>query len=468
MNKKEFIKILEEKLTILNNLERKDIIDEYKDIISEKVKHGKTEEEAIADFGDIDELVDGILSAYKINPEYYQPKEDTYKEFIRNGETLIKSSAHKLADFSRNVFDNFKNNTNGITIELIFEILIKVVIFLLLMAIIKVPFYLIHELGENILRFNLAPVDSVLGFLWKVIVGVIYLVICILVGIAMFSKYFAKENNGNDMKKEIMKEEKKEIMKEEKVVKKEKKQRREPKEKGESPIINALVLLVKIFMLVTFVFPLACTVLGGIFGFSTTIYLLIKGFDVWGISLLAFGGTVILANILYILWQLLFGHKKLHFYPAVIGLIVTIVGLFMTFDMISKYEFYDRIPDGIYEESVKRFEETIDKTTVIDDYSDDLEVIVDNSVKDNMVVIEVSYYKDLIDVSLNKHIIENNHNRYAIDYNSVNFNRKVIDNILNDLKNYKIYNYHKLNEYHTKVYVNEKTKSLIKTEYELY
>ena len=154
MTKKEFIKVLENRLSILNALERQDIIDEYKDIISEKVKHGKTEEEAIADFGNIDELIDGILGAYKINPEYYQNDEDAGKEFLKNGETLIKRFAHKLADFSRGVFDNFRNNSDGITVELIFEILIKIVIFLLIMAIIKVPFYLIHELGENILEFN--------------------------------------------------------------------------------------------------------------------------------------------------------------------------------------------------------------------------------------------------------------------------------------------------------------------------
>lgn len=466
MTKKEFIKVLEDKLSILNTLERQDIIDEYKDIISEKVKHGKTEEEAIADFGDIDELIEGILSAYKINPEYYQNEDDAGKEFLKNGETLIKRFSHKLANFSRNVFDNFRNNADGITVELIFEILIKIVIFLFIMAIVKLPFYLIHELGENILEFNLAPIDSILGFIWKTIVGIIYFVVCILIGIAMFSKYFVK---GGDNK---MKEEKKEdkVVKVNKVVEKEarieKKTKVKSDEKGESPIINTLILIVKIFLLVTFLLPMLGVVMGGIFGFSTTIYLLIKGFDVWGICLLACGGTIIVANILYILWQLLFGHKKLHFYPSVIGLVITIVGLFMTFDMVSKYEFYDCAPEGLYEESVKRFEEQIYGPTVIEDYSNDLEIVVDNTLEDNKTIIEVYYYKDLIDISLRKDTFNDDHNEYAIVYHSTNFNRKILDNILSDFKDYKIYNYNKLTDYRTKVYVNEKTKSLIKKEYE--
>lgn len=41
-----------------------------KDILIEKVAKGKTEEEAIKDFGDFDELVKEILSAYKINGDY--------------------------------------------------------------------------------------------------------------------------------------------------------------------------------------------------------------------------------------------------------------------------------------------------------------------------------------------------------------------------------------------------------------
>ena len=74
MNKDEFLEELEKKLSILNEKERQDIIDEYKDTISEKIKHGQTEEEAVSDFGDLDELVSEILDAYKINPKYNQKR----------------------------------------------------------------------------------------------------------------------------------------------------------------------------------------------------------------------------------------------------------------------------------------------------------------------------------------------------------------------------------------------------------
>ncbi len=76
MNKKVFLEKLKKKLKILNKDELDDIIEEYEDHINEKVASGKTEEEAVKDFGDFDELVKEILSAYKINEDY----EESVKE----------------------------------------------------------------------------------------------------------------------------------------------------------------------------------------------------------------------------------------------------------------------------------------------------------------------------------------------------------------------------------------------------
>ncbi|MBS7021215.1 MAG: DUF1700 domain-containing protein, partial [Firmicutes bacterium] len=76
MTKKKFLSELEKKLNVLNESEIKDIINEYSDIIDEKVKHGKTEKEAIEDFGKIEDLAKEILSAYKINPDYKETRKD--------------------------------------------------------------------------------------------------------------------------------------------------------------------------------------------------------------------------------------------------------------------------------------------------------------------------------------------------------------------------------------------------------
>ena len=94
MNKEEFLNKLERELSILNDKERQDIIGEYKDTIEEKVKHGQTEEEAVKDFGHLDELVSGILEASKINPKYNHKDEGSFSKITEEGEKLIKKGAN--------------------------------------------------------------------------------------------------------------------------------------------------------------------------------------------------------------------------------------------------------------------------------------------------------------------------------------------------------------------------------------
>ncbi|MEY8338846.1 DUF1700 domain-containing protein [Lachnospiraceae bacterium 62-35] len=74
MNKTEFLQCLEYRLKILNEKEREDILNEYEQHIQMRMKGGLTEEEAIKDFGDLEELLAEILDAYNVNPEYGRQK----------------------------------------------------------------------------------------------------------------------------------------------------------------------------------------------------------------------------------------------------------------------------------------------------------------------------------------------------------------------------------------------------------
>ena len=70
MTKEEFLKKLEQQLNLINDEERADILSEYEQHIEMKISNGLSEEEAIEDFGDMDELVKEILEAYHINTDY--------------------------------------------------------------------------------------------------------------------------------------------------------------------------------------------------------------------------------------------------------------------------------------------------------------------------------------------------------------------------------------------------------------
>ena len=70
MNKKEFLDVMERRLSVLEAQEREDMLSEYEQHIELKMKSGMSEQEAIEDFGDIDSLIAEILEAYHIDPSY--------------------------------------------------------------------------------------------------------------------------------------------------------------------------------------------------------------------------------------------------------------------------------------------------------------------------------------------------------------------------------------------------------------
>lgn len=74
-NKESFLKELQSRLAVLEEAEQQDILAEYAQHIDLRVDGGLSEEEAVQDFGDIDQLAAEILSAYHVKATYQAPKE---------------------------------------------------------------------------------------------------------------------------------------------------------------------------------------------------------------------------------------------------------------------------------------------------------------------------------------------------------------------------------------------------------
>lgn len=70
MNKEKFLMELKGYLSILENQEQEDILAEYAQHIDMKMRKGLSEEEAIRDFGSMQELAAEILEAYHVKPEF--------------------------------------------------------------------------------------------------------------------------------------------------------------------------------------------------------------------------------------------------------------------------------------------------------------------------------------------------------------------------------------------------------------
>ena len=194
MNKEEFLEKLKKELSILNDKEKEDIIDEYKSTIEEKVKHGQTEEEAVKDFGDLDELVSEILDAYKINPEYKE-KDGSFSKFTEEGEKLIKKGANKLADMTRDFADNIRNNDAEMNLNLAFEIIIKVFFTLIILAVLTIPLRFFGNLGFSFADTFFEPFSFIIKIIIFILFIALYLSIGMLIIISLFKQYFKKENN---------------------------------------------------------------------------------------------------------------------------------------------------------------------------------------------------------------------------------------------------------------------------------
>lgn len=86
MNRKEFLLALQTRIAVLEESEQQDILAEYAQHIEMRMAGGLTEEEAIRDFGDLNQLAAEILGAYHIKADYQtQPTGLTAAEKCREG-----------------------------------------------------------------------------------------------------------------------------------------------------------------------------------------------------------------------------------------------------------------------------------------------------------------------------------------------------------------------------------------------
>ena len=123
MNKKEFLDKLRSKLSVLNDEEIEDIINEYEGYIDEKVSAGKTEKEAVKELGNINEIANDLLEAYKIKP-------------TNNEENIVDKVVKAITDFVEIIINSLKDKSFADIIRM----LILLCLISLVIWIFKLPF----------------------------------------------------------------------------------------------------------------------------------------------------------------------------------------------------------------------------------------------------------------------------------------------------------------------------------------
>lgn len=175
MKKEEFIKKLRKKLEILDDNEIEDIISEYEGYIEEKVNRGLTEEEAVSELGDFNEIVSDLLAAYKVK----EPKSTTTFNDIIN----------KISKYIDSFMDSISNKSGRDILKLIIEILL----ILILIWICKIPFGIMKDLGWNLFHELSYPIGRVFYGIWAFLIELCYFILAIVMFIKIIDKrYFRK------------------------------------------------------------------------------------------------------------------------------------------------------------------------------------------------------------------------------------------------------------------------------------
>lgn len=438
MTKRKFLKLLEQKLSILNDAERNDIISEYSDIIDEKVKHGKTEKEATNDFGDIDELVSNILESYKINPNYTKQAASDTKKIMNAFEETVHNFYETFSKGVKNTYSNFRKSNGEINLELIFEIICKTILILLVLIVLRLPFLMINDLGKEVLDIFFPPMNSILTFIWSFITVVIYIASCILIVLAVFRKYFTFEDNAikkaNSLKKTDTKIEEKQV---------------NPKTH------SAITVIVQIMATLIFLFPIWCVNFGLMIAIVFFIYLLLKGVSVLGIVIILIGLSFLFGFLADILNSFIYTHKKIHFFPFMISTVLIMIGSIVLAYHSLDFEYIDGVSENVKIQE-KIYEEVINNPTEIEVSSGDIALHIDDALQDGSVVLKVTYY-DSVAVNLRKE-----YEKIEINTMRIRSKRNIFDLVIEDLKDNKIYDYRNFFDVSVDVYANKNTIRLIK------
>lgn len=420
MKKQEFLNKLRKELDVLEDKEIDDIISEYAGYIEEKVSRGLTEEEAVKELGDINEIVNDLLAAYKV-----KQKDNNYINRFINKVSLA--------------LDHFLNELSNKSGKDILKITIEIGLIILLILLCKIPFLLVKDLGWYIFNGLASPISNIFYGIWSFIIELSYFILAVVLFIKIMQRrYFQgfSEKIVNEVESENSK-------KKDKIKNKEEKERKEDNVTLSSPkrtslidmIVNICIFFLKIIVIMC-LFGVICYLIGMAFALGLGIYLLIKGVTYYGIFLLLI--ALFLAGILLLELGIYFVLNKKIKAGHVLGEIIVIVilsgvGLSLGAIEVANTEI---IYDSPYDQtqSVTKELAMSNDLTLYGKYN----IIIDNTLTNT---IKIEYiYPDINNIEVNIDL-ENYNNGYYLDYNIKNFswNKDILNRLIEDLKDKKIY-----------------------------
>lgn len=140
-----------------------------------------------------------------------------------------------------------------------------------------------------------------------------------------------------------------------------------------------------------------------------------------------------------------------------ISIILIGIGISVSIFEFMDFEYINEAPTYNYSKTVQKYEITPNSSVIKMDFNYQSNVkIVENNNIDN-IIVEITYYNEESELVYN-----NIGNEYDIRFRNKNNNdKKILNNIIEDLKHKKVYNYSKLAYGEVVVYTNKGYKNLI-------
>lgn len=425
MNKEEFLTKLRKKINILEDSEIEDIVSEYEGYIEEKVSRGLTEEEAVKELGDLNEITRDLLAAYKV-----KEPESTWS---------FNAWISKISKY----IDNFIDTLSKKSFKEIIRYLIEIILILIVIGILKIPFEILKEFGWDVFHELNNTIGNTFYSIWAFIIELTYFILAVLVFFKIIDRRYFKNISEKIANEEPPKEETKSSINQNNAEKKDnvtyKKEENKPESKDKG-FINTLTNICIIFLKIITIFCLVGVIaylVGISFATGIMIYLIINGVKYFGFLILLiamlFGGALFLElGINFITNKRVKGRRLL----IEILTIIILVGIGLTMSTIEIAD-TEIIYNNYY--NTKSITKEIDMKNDLVLYNYD-EIVIDNSL-DN-IKIEYVYpdFNDNLSIEID---LSNCGRGYCLNTkeNYFKITKKITNDIIENLKNKKLYIY---------------------------
>lgn len=169
MNKKAFIDFLNEKLYFLVDNIRNEEISKYETVIDNYINMGQSEENAVASFGNPDDLVKAIYLSHGLD----------YKK-VFTGNLSVKGVKGSFKNFYSQISGNDKKKAKSAILSFLYIII--------LIILLKIVFIFVRDMGSQFLSDLFS--NKIFSKVYYVSFEVLYILVAIIIFFKMFTKKF--------------------------------------------------------------------------------------------------------------------------------------------------------------------------------------------------------------------------------------------------------------------------------------